>query len=159
MAGDTERRRPRAWLILAGIVALIAVVLVANTILVDRKTRAAAPRDGGRLIDTDVVQANVKVEGGGPPIVMIHGFGAALDWWDAIALELAKDHRVIRLDLIGHGGTAAPASRATASKGRPLLSLLFSTSSPQARSLSSVIPWAARSRTPWRSRGPNLLTA
>jgi pimeloyl-ACP methyl ester carboxylesterase len=97
-------------LILAGIVALIAVVLVANTILVDRKTRAAAPRDGGRLIDTDVVQANVKVEGGGPPIVMIHGFGAALDWWDAIALELAKDHRVIRLDLIGHGGTAAPAS-------------------------------------------------
>jgi pimeloyl-ACP methyl ester carboxylesterase len=35
---------------------------------------------------------------------------AALDWWDAIAPELAKDHRVIRLDLIGHGGTAAPAS-------------------------------------------------
>jgi pimeloyl-ACP methyl ester carboxylesterase len=110
MAEDTERRRFRAWPVLAALVALIAVAVAANTLLVDRKTRAAAPRDGGRLIATDVVQANVKVEGSGAPIVMIHGFGAALDWWDAIAPELAKDHRVIRLDLIGHGGTAAPAS-------------------------------------------------
>jgi pimeloyl-ACP methyl ester carboxylesterase len=41
---------------------------------------------------------------------MIHGFGAAIDWWDEIAPALAMDHRVIRIDLIGHGGTAAPAS-------------------------------------------------
>jgi len=100
----------RGLLVLTAIVVGIAVALVANTILVDRKTRPAAPRDGGRLIDTDVVQANIKDEGSGSPIVMIHGFGAALDWWDAIAPDLAKDHRVIRLDLIGHGGTAAPES-------------------------------------------------
>ena len=41
---------------------------------------------------------------------MIHGFGAAIDWWDEIAPALATDHRVIRVDLIGHGGTAAPAA-------------------------------------------------
>jgi pimeloyl-ACP methyl ester carboxylesterase len=51
------------------------------------------PATGGWLIDTDVVQANIKDEGIGPPIVMIHGFSAALGWWDAIAPELAKDHR------------------------------------------------------------------
>jgi len=52
----------------------------------------------------------VKVEGvgSGTPIVLIHGFGAALDWWDEIAPTLAAEHKVIRLDLIGHGGTEAP---------------------------------------------------
>ena len=42
--------------------------------------------------------------------MLIHGFCAALDWWDEIAPTLAARHRVIRLDLIGHGGTEAPRS-------------------------------------------------
>jgi len=52
----------------------------------------------------------VKSEGAGPPVVFIHGFAAAINWWDEVAPELAIDHRVIRIDLIGHGGTAAPSS-------------------------------------------------
>ena len=31
-----------------------------------------------------------------------------MDWWDGIAPDLAVDHRIIRVDLIGHGGTEAP---------------------------------------------------
>lgn len=87
---------------------LIALALFVNDFLVSRQTRAAAPRDGGSVIATDVVPANVRIEGEGPDLVLIHGFGAALDWWDAIAPDLATDHRVIRLDLLGHGGTEAP---------------------------------------------------
>jgi len=87
-----------------------AVTLAANTFWVDAQTRRAAARDGGAIIDTPVVPANVQVQGSGPAIVLIHGFGAAIDWWDEIAPALAADHRVIRIDLIGHGGTAAPAS-------------------------------------------------
>lgn len=96
----------------AALIALVlfAAALAANTFWVDRQTRPAAPRDGGAVIDTPVVSANAEVEGNGPAIVLIHGFGAAIDWWDEIALALAVDHRVIRVDLIGHGGTAAPAS-------------------------------------------------
>jgi len=88
--------------------AAVAVALVANAFLVDGLTRAAAPRDGGRLVDTTVAQANVRIEGQGPPVVVIHGISAALDWWDGIVPPLAARHRVIRIDLIGHGGTAAP---------------------------------------------------
>ena len=55
-----------------------------------------------------VVPANVRIAGTGPAIVLIHGFGAAIDWWDLVAPELATDHRVISIDLIGHGGTEAP---------------------------------------------------
>ena len=92
------------------VLALVAAALAANTFLVDSRTRPAAPRSGGRIIETPVVAANVAEAGTGPAIVMIHGFGAAIDWWDEIAPALAADHRVIRVDLIGHGGTAAPAS-------------------------------------------------
>jgi pimeloyl-ACP methyl ester carboxylesterase len=98
-------------LIVAGtVVALCVIALVANMIWVDSRTRKAAPRDGGQVIDTQVVPANVTIQGVGPTIVLIHGFGAAIDWWDNIAPGLAADHRVIRIDLIGHGGTTAPRS-------------------------------------------------
>lgn len=97
------------WTLIA-VIAAIVLALAANTAIVDRITRPAAPRDGGHLVETDIVAANVKVEGSGPPLLLIHGFSAALDWWDEIVPELAADHRVIRLDLIGHGGTAAPVS-------------------------------------------------
>lgn len=90
--------------------ALSIVALALNTFWVDSRTRAAAPRDGGQIVDTPVVPANVKSEGAGPAIVFIHGFAAAIDWWDEVAPQLAIDHRVIRIDLIGHGGTAAPGS-------------------------------------------------
>jgi pimeloyl-ACP methyl ester carboxylesterase len=92
------------------ILALIAAALVTNTLVVDSRTRPAMARSGGRIIETPVVAANVAEARTGPAIVMIHGFGAAIDWWDEIAPALATDHRVIRIDLIGHGGTAAPAS-------------------------------------------------
>ncbi len=89
----------------------VLVALAINAWWVDSQTRAAAPRDGGVIIDTPIVPANVKVEGQGPAVLLIHGFGAAIDWWDKIAPGLAANHRVIRVDLIGHGGTAAPLNR------------------------------------------------
>ena len=42
--------------------------------------------------------------------MLLHGFGAALDCWDDITSDLVSDHRVIRIDLIGHGGTEGPRS-------------------------------------------------
>ena len=108
MAESASGRGPRSagWVVTT--IVAVAAVLIFNWQMVDAKVRAAAPRDGGTLIETGVATANVKVEGSGPAIVMIHGFSAAIDWWDKIAPDLARDHRVVRLDLIGHGGTAAP---------------------------------------------------
>jgi pimeloyl-ACP methyl ester carboxylesterase len=100
----------RRGLIAAVVVLTVAAALAVNAMLVGLQTRPAMARSGGTLMETAVVTANVKVEGEGPPIVLIHGFGAALDWWDEIAPALSSDHRVIRLDLIGHGGTEAPGS-------------------------------------------------
>lgn len=98
------------FLVAVVVVLTLAAALAVNAMLVGLQTRPAMARSGGELMETAVVTANVKVEGEGPPIVLIHGFGAALDWWDAIAPALSSDHQVIRLDLIGHGGTEAPGS-------------------------------------------------
>jgi pimeloyl-ACP methyl ester carboxylesterase len=100
----------KRWLVAIAVLVVCVVAVVVNARSVDSQTRPAEARDGGKVVDTGIVQANVRVEGAGPTIVLIHGFGAAIDWWDEVAPQLATDHRVIRIDLIGHGGSAAPAS-------------------------------------------------
>jgi len=135
-----RRRRWRIWLIVA-----IIAVLAANTIWVDSRTRPTSPRDGGKIIDTGVGPVNVKVEGQGAAILLLHGFGAAINRWDNVAPALAAHHRVIRADLIRHGGPAAP-RLATLPRNRLSLQPLCSTNSTSLTSRSSAIPWAARSR-------------
>ena len=49
------------------------------------------------------------IEGDGPPIVLIHGVGMDLTMWDALAALLRQSHRVIRYDMLGHGGSRKPA--------------------------------------------------
>ena len=49
-------------------------------------------------------------EGEGPPVVVLHGFSGNTDTMEGIARRLARHHRVVRLDLIGHGLSAKPES-------------------------------------------------
>jgi len=46
---------------------------------------------------------------GDPPVVLVHGFGASSHSWRKWAPELARDHRVILVDLMGFGQAATPA--------------------------------------------------
>jgi pimeloyl-ACP methyl ester carboxylesterase len=96
------------WQICSIALVAIVAVLAGNTIWVDSRTRPASARDGGRIVETGIEPGNVRIEGEGPAILLLHGFGAAINWWDDVAPSLAIHHRVIRVDLIGHGGTAAP---------------------------------------------------
>lgn len=42
---------------------------------------------------------------GGPPLILLHGFGSSLDTWEPWAKGLSRQYRVIRLDLPGFGLT------------------------------------------------------
>lgn len=44
-------------------------------------------------------------EGGGAPLVLLHGRGGHLESWRANVAPLAREHRVIAFDLLGHGLT------------------------------------------------------
>ena len=58
----------------------------------------------------DRVQLNYKLAGeGGPTIILIHGWASRLDHWQPVASALARHHRVLRMDLRGHGRSQAPA--------------------------------------------------
>ncbi len=46
-----------------------------------------------------------------PPILLIHGFGAAIDHWRGNIPELAKNHTVYAIDLLGFGGSEKPPTR------------------------------------------------
>ncbi len=57
----------------------------------------------------DRVQLNYKVAGNGrPTIILIHGWASRLDHWNPVASSLARHHRVLRMDLRGHGRSDAP---------------------------------------------------
>lgn len=47
-------------------------------------------------------------EGKGPPLLLIHGFGASTYTWRHVAPELAKSYRVIAVDLKGFGQSDKP---------------------------------------------------
>jgi len=49
------------------------------------------------------VQLFHRVSGTGAPVVLVHAIGCDHTMWDALAADLAQDHRVIRVDVRGHG--------------------------------------------------------
>jgi pimeloyl-ACP methyl ester carboxylesterase len=49
-----------------------------------------------------------RIAGSGPAVVLIHGMLNSSSHWQAVALDLARDHTVVAPDLIGHGDSAAP---------------------------------------------------
>lgn len=44
-----------------------------------------------------------EVEGGGPRLVLVHGFHQNRNCWGPTASALARDHQVVRVDAPGHG--------------------------------------------------------
>ena len=54
------------------------------------------------------VQLFYEEEGSGTPVLLIHGFGASTYTWRHIAPALARDHRVIAVDLKGFGQSDKP---------------------------------------------------
>jgi pimeloyl-ACP methyl ester carboxylesterase len=102
------------WLKLTlGVVAGIIVLLLLNALVVSNETKDAYIRDkGARLIDTSGGTLQVLDQGDprGSPIVLLHCATCSMDWWDHLAPLLEPDHRVIRIDLLGMGGSDKPDS-------------------------------------------------
>ncbi len=102
------------WLkITLGIVGGLIVLLLLNALVVSNETKAAHVRDeGARLVDTSSGTLQVLDQGNpqGSPIVLLHCATCSMDWWDNLAPLLEQDHRVIRIDLLGMGGSDKPGS-------------------------------------------------
>jgi pimeloyl-ACP methyl ester carboxylesterase len=103
----------RRWTIGIGVVLVLVVLLVVNALVVDGETESAQVTvPGGRILDLPGGELQVRESGprGGTPIVLIHCFSCAMDWWDGMLPMLERKHRVIAVDLLGHGGSEKPGS-------------------------------------------------
>jgi len=62
-----------------------------------------------RQIAANGTKLYVRVGGGGPGIVLLHGYGETGDMWVPLVKDLARDHTVVVPDLRGMGLSAKPA--------------------------------------------------
>lgn len=81
----------------------VLTVLLATTARAERLLTDVAP-DG----KTPPIALHATDTGSGPPLLLIHGLGCSSFTWRKIVPDLAKDHRVITLDLKGFGKSAKP---------------------------------------------------
>jgi pimeloyl-ACP methyl ester carboxylesterase len=102
----------RRWKIAIGIAAGVLVLLILNAIVLSNQTKDAHTTvEGGQIVDAFGGQMQVTDTGrrDGSPIVLLHCYTCDLRWWDGMLHDLEQQHRVIRIDLLGHGGSEKPA--------------------------------------------------
>lgn len=93
------------------VVAALLALLGLNALWVDGKTeKAEITSPDGRIFDLPDGELQVAEHNpaGGSPIVLLHCYTCAMDWWDGMVPLLERDHRVIAIDLLGHGGSEKP---------------------------------------------------
>jgi pimeloyl-ACP methyl ester carboxylesterase len=98
------------WRIGAGVLVAVVAALLVNTVVVTRAIRSAEPFAGGHVLALEGPDLNVREYGppGDRAVVLLHGYTASIEWWEKVAPALARDQRVIAIDLVGHGGSEAP---------------------------------------------------
>jgi len=62
-----------------------------------------------KIFDYHGVKINYYEAGQGPPVILLHGFGASAYSWRYLAPALAEHHRVFTLELKGYGLSDKPA--------------------------------------------------
>jgi pimeloyl-ACP methyl ester carboxylesterase len=127
-------RRNRGLKVLLAVLLGLAALLVLNIFVLNNETDSAAVNvTNGQLVNTTSGQLQVvdtppvPALGGSqtgprpgvvseaiplaPPVVLIHGSGGAIDWWEELTPLLAEQgRRVIAIDMLGYGGSDKPSS-------------------------------------------------
>ncbi|MER5423962.1 alpha/beta fold hydrolase [Streptosporangium roseum] len=97
-------RRRRITLLAVG---WLVVLFAGNTVSVRTEAAEASGEQIVRLPGGDI---HVVQDGppGAPTVVLLHGLAGSTAWWDPVLPALRNLH-VVRVDLLGHGGSAKPA--------------------------------------------------
>jgi pimeloyl-ACP methyl ester carboxylesterase len=76
----------------------------------DAPTQATAR---GHTVQVNGIEMYYEESGAGEPLVLLHGFGGCTQNWHPFAAELSEGHRLIVVDLRGHGHSTNPANEFT----------------------------------------------
>ncbi len=80
----------------------------------------------GDIIDARGVAVHVRRDGdpGAKPILLLHGYCGSVHWFDRLTPHLARDHHVLRADLLGHGCTGGVTGLDARSQARAIAAVL-----------------------------------
>jgi pimeloyl-ACP methyl ester carboxylesterase len=101
----------------------------------------AAPLHGqgapeGRMIAVPGAAMHVREQGSGDPLLLLHGFGGCARDWDPFVARLAERHRVVLVDLRGHGRSTNPGRTFTMRQSAgDVLAVLDSLGLPRVRAM------------------------
>jgi 2-succinyl-6-hydroxy-2,4-cyclohexadiene-1-carboxylate synthase len=61
-------------------------------------------------VRVNAIDLHVELDGGAtlPPLLLLHGFTGSVRSWGGVRAQLARRYRLVLVDLIGHGQSAAP---------------------------------------------------
>jgi pimeloyl-ACP methyl ester carboxylesterase len=157
------------WSALALFVAIIGAVIAFWTPDTDMAAmRAKYGTAASRYVDLgDGLRVHLRDEGprDAPVIVLLHGSNAFLQTWDAWTRLLMPTHRVVRLDLPGHGMTGAYPARAYSKAAfvdvvdRAMIKLGINSFVLGGNSMGGGVSWAYAHRHPEKLRGLVLVDA
>lgn len=103
----------RGWKIAIGAVVALAALVAVNAVVIGAETKPAEVTvPEGRIVKLPAGDLQVVEHGprDGEPIVLVHCFTCAINYWDGMIPPLARRHRVVAVDLLGHGGSSKPDS-------------------------------------------------
>jgi pimeloyl-ACP methyl ester carboxylesterase len=100
----------RAFLLLTFVPLAISLLGCASLRPFD-EIRRELPAD--RFVRLGEQLVHVERMGAGEPVVLLHGFGASTYSWREVMPALARDHRVVAIDLNGFGYTQRPKDAAS----------------------------------------------
>ncbi|MBP1843673.1 pimeloyl-ACP methyl ester carboxylesterase [Rhizobium petrolearium] len=67
----------------------------------------------GQTVQLNTIEMHYEEYGTGKPLVLLHGFGGCAQNWYPFIAELSEHHRLIVVDLRGHGYSTNPGNRFT----------------------------------------------
>jgi pimeloyl-ACP methyl ester carboxylesterase len=94
------------------------------------------PAAAGRMIAVPGAALHVREQGRGAPLLLLHGFGGCAATWDPFVARLARRHRVIVVELRGHGRSTNPGRTFTMRQSAAdVLAVLDSLGLPRVRAI------------------------
>jgi pimeloyl-ACP methyl ester carboxylesterase len=83
---------------------LLALALLLSTIAPSEARDATR----GHTVAINGIDMHFQERGTGSPLVLLHGFGGCGENWEPFIAELSAAHRLIIVDMRGHGGSTNP---------------------------------------------------
>jgi pimeloyl-ACP methyl ester carboxylesterase len=100
---------------------LLILVVVAASLAIGRSTYEVESAPDAEFLELDGSWVRYDVIGGGPPVVLVHGWLSSSRIWEALARRLAQRFTVYSLDLTGFGDSDKPLSGYGVRNGSRLL--------------------------------------